>query len=184
MKLELGRVYSVSIKIAVLAAFSLFSSKAVSSAATENDALVLFDAICISTDADINVIEKMAAAYKAKPIPKEALEADQAIARNGGKGYIMRINKSKLAVMVTLKRSCAVMAQNISPEIMKNILLKNYPLSKEGEDSSGTQIMTIYRLIPPSRYSGGVIVLNITKPGFGADNSASFGFFPAESIGR
>jgi hypothetical protein len=144
--------------------------------AIENDALVVFDTMCVSTDADIEVVVKMASASKAKPIPKSVLDLDQAMARNGGFGYVMKFNENKFILMVTPKKSCSVIVQNASPANMKNILLSNYPLIKYREDSSGTQVMTMYKMMPPSEQKGGVIIFNATKSGFGADNSISLGF--------
>lgn len=159
------------------AIFLIYSSRAMS--AIENDALVVFDTMCVSTDADVEVIVKMASASKAKPIPKSVLDLDQAMARNGGFGYVMKFNENKFILMVTPKKSCSVIVQNVSPENMKNILLSNYPLIKYREDFSGTQVMTLYKIMPPSEQKGGVIMFNATKPGFGADNSISLGFVAA-----
>lgn len=179
---ELRKNFRWTAKFATLLVGSLIYTHAIS--ATENDAMILFDAICLSTDADMELIEKMAAAHKAKPIPKEVLLADQAMARDGGKGYIFKINKSRLIVMATSKKACTVLAQNVSSEVLKNLILNNYPLSKYHEDASGTQIMTMYKINPPSKYKSGVINLNITKQGFGADNSASLGFLPGSVINQ
>lgn len=157
--------------------FALLSSQATSS--TSSDAVVLFDALCIGAEADINVIEKMATAAGAKPISQESLQADQAIAQHGGKGYVLNRNNHKFFIMVTTKRGCSIIAQDTSAPEIKKLLEQNYPIAKQNEGESGTQVITSWKIVHPSMHKGGTIVLNAAKPGFGADNAISLGFLPA-----
>lgn len=147
-------------------------------AATSNDAFALFDTLCVSTNSDLTLVERMARAANAKPIPPEMLNLDQATAEYGGKGFIISRGGAKYSVMVTRNRGCSVLAVGVPPAEIRRLLQTNYPLGKPEQDSSGTQNITLWPVVAPSRYQGGLIMLNVPKPGFGVDDALSIGFLP------
>lgn len=147
-------------------------------AATPNDAFALFDALCVSTNSDLALVERMALAANAKPIPPEMLNLDQAMAEHGGKGFLITRGGAKYSVAVTRNRGCSVLAVGVLPVEIRKLLQTNYPLGKPTQDSSGTQNITLWPIVAPSRYRGGVIMLNVPKPGFGVDDALSIGFVP------
>lgn len=154
------------------------------SAATPNDAFALFDALCVGTDSDLKLVERMALAAGATPIPLDMLNLDRAIAQYGGSGFILTRGGSKYSVMVTPSRGCSILAVGISAAEVRRLLVTNYSLGKAVQDSSGTQVVTLWLVAAPSRHKGGVIMLNVPKLGFGADNALSIGFVPAAARQR
>lgn len=145
------------------------------------DAIALFDALCIGTGGNITLIEKMAIAAGGKLIPPQVMYADQAIAQYGGKGFALKRNGKTYSVAATPNRACSVMAQDVHATEVQRLLVENYPLSKPERDSSGTQNVTLWHIVAPSRLEGGVVVLNAAKSGFGVDNAISLGYIPANA---
>lgn len=144
--------------------------------ATPEDALALFDALCIGTDGEIAVVEKMAVAIGGKQIPAAVMNADPAIARLGGKGFFFDKNGKRYSVAATPNGACSLMAQKTSSADMQGLLLKNYKLVSPSRDESGPQVVTAWKFLSSSGSDKGSIVLNSAKPGFGVDGALSLGY--------
>lgn len=158
--------------------FIFFTSSVHAATAVENDALALFDAMCISTEADMAVIERMAIASGAKAVPPDALSLDQAMSQDDGKAFVVKHNGRKFLLAVTKKRACSVLISNVSSAKLKRLIQDNYSLSAERKESSGPKIVSLWKIVPPSIYKGGIVSLTSFKKGFGVDNAVTLGFMP------
>lgn len=149
--------------------------------ANPKDMLMLMDSLCMATDGDVKVIEKMVLARGGKELPQSVINADPAAARYGGMGFTLTINQSKYAVMATNRGACSILQQGVSPADVQSLhkeITGNFTLETPHKDSSGGQNMTLWKLKSPSCLKGGVIMLNAAKNGFGADGAVSIGFIP------
>lgn len=144
--------------------------------ASPNDVIALFDALCLGTDGDAKVIERMAIAAGGKPWSKEMINLDPAAAESGGAAFFVPRGGKQYSVMATSKGACSILAQGVPANEVQRLLQANYPLNRTHRDESGPQIVTLWTVVSPSRYEGGVVMLNIAKPGFGADGALSVGF--------
>lgn len=152
--------------------------------ANPKDMLMLMDSLCMATDAEIPVIEKMVLARGGKALPANVMNADPAAAKYGGKGFTLTINEKKYAVMATNNGGCAVLGQTISALELRKLIVANYQVLKPDVDSSGGQNVTLWKIKAPSQYQGGAIILNAAKEGFGADGAVSIGFLPAKVVNK
>lgn len=154
---------------------------AASSSASPADAITLFEAMCIATEGDVKVIERMALAAGGQEIPPKMMRADRAVAEFGGKGFILERNGKRYSVAATPNRACSVIAQDVQATEVRRLLLVNYPLTLPQSDSSGLQVVTMWRVGAPSRLEGAAVTLNAVKPGFDVDNAVSLGYMPASA---
>lgn len=122
--------------------------------ANPKDMLILVDSLCMGTDGEIPVIEKMVLARGGKALPANVMNADPAAARYGGKGFTLTINDKKYAVMATNNGGCAILGQGISAPELKKLIVGNYPVLKPDEDSSGGQNVTLWKVKAPSQHKG------------------------------
>jgi hypothetical protein len=129
----------------------------------------------------LKVIEKVALAAGGNEIPPNVMNADRAVAEFGGKGFILQRNGKRYSVAATPNRACSVIAQDVQAAEVRRLLLANYPLTLPQSDSSGPQVVTIWRGGAPSRLEGAAVTLNAAKPGFGVDNAVSLGYIPASA---
>lgn len=145
----------------------IFLTPILGRAGDAQDILQAFDWICISTDAKIVTIEKMAKSSGAKKLPPEALAWDQAIAVHGGNGYAFKINSLRFGVAVTKIGTCAIaIPLNTQKFEIIQIFEKNYLLTKPFIEESGPQIRYFYKIIEPSIYAGGFLFFIFPKPEF------------------
>ncbi|MDM0030465.1 hypothetical protein [Variovorax saccharolyticus] len=168
--------------LAKLIVFLVFPSVAF---ATPKDMLMLMDSLCIATDGDVQVMEKMVLARGGKELPQSVINADPASAKYGGKGFTLTLNLKKYAVMATTRGACSILEQDVSPADLKNLqkeIADNFPLEAPQLDSSGGQNIILWKIKFPSAAKGGVIMLNAAKPGFGADGAVSLGFIPTRLV--
>mgnify|MGYP003584568059 FL=1 len=163
-------------------ATSMLMAFAGSSTASPADAIALFDAMCIGTEGNVSVIEKMVLAAGGKEIPPNVMNADRAIAEFGGKGFTLERNGNRYSIAATPNHACSVVAKNVHAAEARRLLLANYPLTLPQSDSSGPQAVTMWRMGAPSRFEGAAVTLNVTKPGFGVDNAVSFGYLPVSAV--
>lgn len=152
--------------------------------ANPGDMIMLMDALCMATDGEIHVIEKMVLARGGKALPVNVVNSDVAAARFGGKGYTLTIHNKKYAVMATTKGACSVLGQGVSVLELKKRITSNFPVMQPDEDSSGVQDIMFWKVEPPSRYQGGLIMLNAAKKGFGVDGAVSIGFLPRKLVNK
>lgn len=150
--------------------------------ASPKDMLILMDSLCMGTDGDIPVIERMVLARGGKALPASFANADPATARYGGKGFILTFNDKKYAVMAANNGGCSILGQGISAPELKKLITGNYSVLRPDEDSSGSQTVTFWKVKAPSQHQGGAIMLNSAKEGFGADGAVSIGFLPARLV--
>lgn len=146
------------------------------------DMLMLMDALCVATDGDINAIEKMVLARGGKRLPQAVVEADPAGAKSGGKALTLSINKTRYVVMAIVQGGCGIMSQPVATKELQHEITKNYKLKVLTVDSSGGQVITSWKIQAPSQAAGGMIVLNVPKKGFGADDAASLSYLPAALV--
>ncbi|MBH2019141.1 hypothetical protein [Polaromonas sp.] len=173
MKLSLS--LSVAL-VAILASTITLASPA--------EALIAFDGLCIGTDAELAVIEGMASAAGAKQVPQSVIAQDPAVARAGGKGFSFQRGKLRFMVVATPNGTCSILLKNIPHVEFRKSLEKNYPLARPYIDASGPQTVSLYRIVDPSVYSGGYIMLTVPKEGFGADGYMSVGFISPSAAKR
>jgi hypothetical protein len=142
------------------------------------DALVAFDSVCIGTDGDIAIIERLAAAAQAKPAPQEIAGLDPAMVRNGGKAFVFKRGEFRFIIAATPRGACSLFAYNIPQSELKQLIERNYPLATPHVDASGPQTLSLYRINAPSAHADGYIMVNVPKPGFGVDSLVSIGYVP------
>jgi hypothetical protein len=149
--------------------------------ASPADAIAAFDGHCVATGASLPVIERMALASKARPVPKEVVDQDPAAARFGGKGFGFLTGSIRFVVIATERNTCAVVLIGEDPSAITAIVERTYPLAKPHVETAGPQVTRMYRLLQPSVLAGGYLSVTVPKPGFGADGLVSIGYIPAEA---
>jgi hypothetical protein len=148
------------------------------------EALIAFDGLCVGTDADLAVIERMASAAGAKPVAQSVIAQDPAVARVGGKGFYFQREKLRFMVIATPTGTCSILLQNVPHTEFRKSLENNYPLARPYVDTSGPQTVSLYRIVDPSVHSGGYIMLTVPKDGFSADGYLSVGFISPKAAKR
>lgn len=144
--------------------------------ASPSDVVALFDGLCLGTGGDAKVIERMATAAGGKAWPKEMINLDPAAAKSGGAAFFVPRGGKRYSVMATSTGACSILAKGVPADEVQRLLQANYPLNRPHRDDSGPQIVTLWTVAAPSRHEGGVVMLNVAKPGFGVDGTISVGF--------
>lgn len=149
--------------------------------ARDADVIALLDGLCIATQGELAVVEKMVKAIGGREIPQNTITADQAIARNGGKGFLISRNNEKFMVGITANGACSILAKNGNRKAIQEMLEKNYSLSTRQETSFGPQVITTWNMREPKSFAGSKIALISAKPGYGADGAISVGYIPPQA---
>jgi hypothetical protein len=145
------------------------------------EVLVSFDGLCVGTDGELSVIEKMAAASNAKQAPEEFTNQDPSMARNGGRAFIFKRGAFQFVIAATPLGTCSLLGRVLDQQKLRKLVESNYPLANPHVDNSGPQTVWLYRVIQPSVHEGGYIMVNIPKPGFEANSYVSLGFIPRKA---
>ena len=122
--------------------------------ASPNDVIALFDALCLGTDGDAKVIERMAVAAGGKAWPKEMINLDPAAAQSGGAAFFVPRGGKQYSVMATSKGACSILAQGVPANEVQRLLQANYPLNRTHRDDSGPQIITLWTVVTPGARQG------------------------------
>ena len=166
-----------------IAALSLLA-QAPAVRASPQDALTAFDGLCVATDGKLALIEKLAKSKGAKSLPKEALAGDIAFSRFGGKGFAFQDGSFKYAVVATNIGTCSVLVMESSVESLVSLIERNYALSKPYVESSGPQIVRMYKAVETSSLAGSKISIMAPKAGFTEKPYYSIGFIPVSAKGK